>query len=361
MIPDAVKISEELLDKIKHKDLNSIAIMHEYQAITAEVIGRIFFGERFSEYTIDDIPATVFLANSLSKIGREMLSPSTVALGVKFAQLGILKRHREMLKYIKKSREFCQKIVTQRMNEIDIERKKGYMPERQTLMDIFYNQRIEKPEDSFSDIEIVDEFITFFVTGMDTTGHLIAMASYYLLQHPQYKDRLLKEADHYFSDPSKVTIDTLTQMEFMGAFLKEALRMGTPTPFVFERIAIADHKLGDLDIKKGTAINTCFIANNFDETLHQDPNSFNPDRWITSSKTQETMAKNPFAFTPFSIGARNCIGQHLAMNEARIIFSLFLKKYNYELADKNYKLRMTFRAFYEPEDELIYRLTSNST
>jgi len=41
---------------------------------------------------------------------------------------------------------------------------------------------------------------------------------------------------------------------------------------------------------------------------YDDPHTFNPSRWI-GKKDADILA---YTYTPFSAGARNCIGQHLA-------------------------------------------------
>lgn len=40
---------------------------------------------------------------------------------------------------------------------------------------------------------------------------------------------------------------------------------------------------------------------------------------------------HPFQFTPFSSGQRNCIGQHLAKLESRLILAKLFKKYDIEV------------------------------
>jgi len=40
--------------------------------------------------------------------------------------------------------------------------------------------------------DLVDEFITFYLAGMDTTGHLIAMIIYYLSVYPDVLVKHLK-------------------------------------------------------------------------------------------------------------------------------------------------------------------------
>lgn len=165
----------------------------------------------------------------------------------------------------------------------------------------------------------------------------------------------MEEINRLFADPSNVTLDTLNQMDFMTAFIKETLRLEPPLLGILDREATKNHTLGDLKIRKGTAVNIGVLLNNFNPIYHDDPDVFYPERWLTDSKTKESITKDTFVSIPFSSGARNCIGQHLAMNEVRIIFSLFLKKYDFEL-DPNYKHEMTQRIVYEPNNVMNLKL-----
>ena len=70
------------------------------------------------------------------------------------------------------------------------------------------------------------------------------------------------------------------------------------------------------------------------EVIHTDPENFkdplvfNPERFLQKTSSDESV-RHPFAFTPFSAGARNCIGQKFAMMEMKIILSLLL--FNFEM------------------------------
>ena len=238
-------------------------------------------------------------------------------------------------------------------------REKGLQADNSgtNLLELFYNQRSQAPEEAFTDEEVVSEFINFFIAGMDTTGHLLTFASYFYLQHAECQEKLLKEANNLCMDPSKLTIEELNQMDYMTAFLKECLRMTPPATLLFHRTAIIDHNIGHIKVKKGTEVNIPFLVNNFSPEYHQDPNDFLPSRWIDEdSQTRKSVLEKPHIYTPFSSGSRNCIGQHLAMSEAKIIFSLFLRKFDFELTDKDYKLKLIARFTYEPYDLIHYRI-----
>ncbi len=53
-----------------------------------------------------------------------------------------------------------------------------------------------------------------------------------------------------------------------------------------------------------------------------EPNKFDPSRFE---------GHYPDALLPFGLGPRSCIGQHFAMQEAKIILALTLRRFHFEL------------------------------
>ena len=360
-IPDVVQTADSLLEGMKERDLSRFDMMTEIQAITGEVVGRVFFGEKLSSRTFKGESITRALTIVITAVSEETMSPATFLLSDRVLKAGVFNRHRKLHQEIDEFKVFIKSIVQQKFKELDEQKDNPSRTEskasRSNLIELFWKQRVQIPEEAFTDEEIVDEFITFFLAGMDTTGHLITHASYYYLANPQTHQKLLQEVSNVFESPSEVTIDSLNQMDNMTAFMKEALRLASPAMMIFMRLALKDHTLANIKIKKGTLVDIPHKVNNSYSGYHQSPEEFIPERWIDDdSKTKKSVTENPHIFTPFSGGGRNCIGQHLAMNEARIIFSLFLKKFDFELADNEYKLRFTNRFTYEPYEPIIYRV-----
>ena len=77
-----------------------------------------------------------------------------------------------------------------------------------------------------------------------------------------------------------------------------------------------------------------------------DPETFNPQRWLDKEKVIDA-----YAFTPFSAGPRNCIGQHLALIESRIILSEFLMTFDFHIRE-DYELKMNIKFTYEAADDI---------
>ena len=211
-------------------------------------------------------------------------------------------------------------------------------------------QSAENIEHRFSDEDIINEFVTFFIADMDTTGHLIGMTLYHLTQNPRLQADLKKEREETYNQEVNVTADTLQKMDLLHAILKETLRFSTPAPSIFERAALEDHKLGDLDIRKGDLVRPEFFSMFFDDKNYENPEKFDPFRWINAKRSID-----PITYVPFSGGPRNCIGQHLAIIESKVIISEFLERFEFRIED-DYKLRMTVRFLYEPHDEIKLKL-----
>jgi len=101
----------------------------------------------------------------------------------------------------------------------------------------------------------------------------------------------------------------------------------TPVPILNRRSVAAD-VIGGHAIPAGTHIIVSVWA------LHNDPAIwgpdvalFRPDRFLG----EEAKRRHPWAFMPFSLGPRNCIGQNLAISEAKVILGTLLRHYRLSL------------------------------
>jgi len=118
------------------------------------------------------------------------------------------------------------------------------------------------------------------------------------------------------------------------------------------REALKDNYIGDLKVTKGSFVTCMFAAPHINEKFYENPYTFNPDRW-NDPKQKEIIKNNPMCFVPFSGGPRNCIGQHLAMIEAKIILALFLRNFSFDII-KGYEFKMAFSGIYTPLNPVVF-------
>ena len=78
------------------------------------------------------------------------------------------------------------------------------------------------------------------------------------------------------------------------------------------------------------------LGTHYNSDIWNNPLKFDPDRW--SPERIKEVPQLRYAFLPFSVGARNCVGKLFAQVEAPLVASMILKRYKIELADENKKI-----------------------
>jgi cytochrome P450 len=115
--------------------------------------------------------------------------------------------------------------------------------------------------------------------------------------------------------------------------LNETLRLFPP--ILDQNIeATMDMKLGDLHIPKGLNLYFPRLAIHHDyELWGADVHEFKPERFVDGIAKA---SKNPFAFMPFALGPRFCVGQGFALEEAKLVLVLVLQRFRFHLSS-NYR------------------------
>lgn len=115
----------------------------------------------------------------------------------------------------------------------------------------------------------------------------------------------------------------------LGLILNESLRLYPPAVATIRR-ATEDVELGGVMIPKGTEILIPIVAVHHDPELWgHDVNEFNPIRF---ARGVGHAAKHPMAYVPFGLGSRRCVGQNLAILEAKMAIAMILQRLSFDVA-----------------------------
>lgn len=254
MVTHVVKVTEERFQKfsIAAKNKEELNIIKEFEFMAGEVVGRFFLGKSFTDINVDGTQITAWISDLFVQVIYESVSLWTLTFGPSFVAKGILPHHKELVSNVRRGKAITREFINQRREALlkDSTTDK----EQKDLLTILLAQQAEN---QLTTEDIIDEYLTFLIAGMDTSARLETLALYFISQNPQCLPRLKEEISKAFEEPSQVTLEKLNQMEYFTAFLKETLRMAPPSPHITFRTAIKDVMLKDIMIKKGTWTTVC--------------------------------------------------------------------------------------------------------
>ncbi|XP_073250403.1 cholesterol 24-hydroxylase-like [Porites lutea] len=222
----------------------------------------------------------------------------------------------EAIKYL---RYFAKNVIEERVLAL----RNG----KKTPNDIL--QHIVKEAQENSEIEmddLVDNFLTIFTAGQETTLSQLSFTLYEVLNNPRIEERILKEVDEVLGHRETVEYEDLAQLQYLDQTLKEALRKYPPVPSA-HRILQKEEMFGGFKIPAKTiVIVSCFNVHKSSE-LWESPDDFDPDRFSPSRKD----AMRQSVYFPFFLGPRSCLGKTLAQFEAKVLMSRVLREFKFKI------------------------------
>ncbi|MER6910358.1 cytochrome P450 [Streptomyces sp. NPDC000594] len=178
-------------------------------------------------------------------------------------------------------------------------------------------------EEAFSDAELVDQAITFYNGGTETTAWAVCWAIHLSSLHPVIRARLTDEARTVLGG-RLATWEDLPRLGYTRQTFTEALRLRPPAWFLTRR-ATADTRLGDHVIPEGTTLAYSPYLMGQLPAHHPDPESFDPDRWCP--RTDRTTPAPP-PVTAFGGGARKCMGEEFAWVEGVLLLAGLVSRWD---------------------------------
>lgn len=167
-----------------------------------------------------------------------------------------------------------------------------------------------------------------FVAGTDTISTLLEWEMSELMKNPHMMKRLKEEARTVANGRTYITEDDLSNMKYLKALVKEALRMYPPIPLLVPRESRQDVKVNGYSIKAGTRvfINAWGIAR--DPRYWDQPDEFRPERFLDTSVDVKGI---DYQLIPFGSGRRGCPGLVYAMAANDLVLANLVHQFNWEL------------------------------
>eukprot|EP01133_Synstelium_polycarpum_P017483 gene17483-20859_t len=164
------------------------------------------------------------------------------------------------------------------------------------------------------DIEFIIEIARdLFVAGTDTSSSTLRWIILMVVNRPEIQDRVYAELVDVIGKGKFVTCQHRAQTPYTLACIKECLRMVPIAPLGIPRVASKEMMIGDIFVPKGTQVIHNIYALHHDKSYWNDPEVYIPERFIGNTHAEH--------YLPFSIGARDCAGKNLAMDELYVAFA----------------------------------------
>ncbi|KAG8449140.1 hypothetical protein GDO86_015988, partial [Hymenochirus boettgeri] len=328
--------AEELMEKLaENADGKHEVKMHDLLSrLTLDVIGKIAFGMEINSLHDDLTPfpqaislimsATVETRNPLIKY-----SPSKRAY---------IQKVRESVRLLRQTGKEC---IERRQKQI----QDGEEIPMDILTQILKGAALE--EDCDPEI-LLDNFVTFFIAGQETTANQLSFAVMELARNPEILEKAQAEIDEVVGSKRDIEYEDLGKLQYLSQILKETLRLyptapGTTrelnTEMVIEGVRIPDNI---------SVMFNSYIMGRMEE-FYTDPLAFNPDRFSPEAP------KPYYTYFPFSMGPRSCIGQIFSQMEAKVAMTKLLQRYEFQLVEgQSFKILDT--GTLRPLDGVICRL-----
>ncbi|MFY7806396.1 MAG: cytochrome P450 [Limnoraphis robusta] len=198
---------------------------------------------------------------------------------------------------------------------------------------------------SLSVEELKDQILTLLFAGHETLTSSITAFCYLLAQHPDVLEKArLEQKQIQLTEP--LTFEQLKSMPYLDQVLKEVLRFVPSVGGAFREV-VETCEFNGFTLPKGWSVLYQVGRTHQDQTLYNEPEKFNPDRF-SPEKTQE----QPYGYIPFGGGMRECLGKEFAKLEMKILATMLLREYEWELLP-NQDLEMTVTPTPHPKDGLL--------
>ena len=301
----AVLMTDAAVEGLSRVQPGEVAMDPLYSHLTMDVISRTLFSTPIGEDTAAASDAVQVLSETaLAEMFRPMTLPDWLPLPGKAAK--------------RRASRLLHGLLA---GHIDARRASG--EGRNDLLGMLMALRDDASGDTLSPQEVYDQCMVSFQAGHETSATALLWWSWLLAAHPDVQARVRDEVDAVLACRVPTADDT-GALPYLGATLKEAMRLFPPVAAVMTRRLTRDVTVGGVRLPARTLVRVTPWL------LHRDPRwwpeaeAFRPERFLPGAPHEIPRG----AYIPFGLGPRVCLGQHFAVLEMTLIAALVLQRFH---------------------------------
>jgi sterol 14-demethylase len=180
-----------------------------------------------------------------------------------------------------------------------------------------------------SDDTIIGLLLTLLFAGQHTSAVLATWTGILLLQHPHHLAPILAEQAALF-ETQGITLAALKQLVRLERCIKEAERLHPPLVMLMRK-ALEDFEFDGHMVPAGDLVMVSPAVSHRIPEIFADPSRYDPDRF---APPREEDRRTPYALIGFGGGKHRCLGLAFAYQQVKVIWSILLRCYTFELVDR---------------------------
>jgi unspecific monooxygenase len=216
------------------------------------------------------------------------------------------------------------------------------------LFDLLSTARDPETSSPFSAENLVDQVATLITAGHETTGVALFWSLWLVAAAPAVQEQLAAEGESLDLGPDNAA-EILPSLVYTRAVVQEALRLYPPA-FTIVRLAKHADDTGGIQVPAGAIVFIAPWALHRHRRLWSEPEAFDPARFLPGAPVPDR-----FAYLPFGIGPRVCIGAQFALTEATLVLAAMIKAFRIERADDEPVMPVAIVTI-QPDHHPLFRL-----
>lgn len=173
---------------------------------------------------------------------------------------------------------------------------------------------------------LIDQVATMLAAGYGTTSGTLFWSLFLLASAPAAQQRVAAEVGPLDLGPDSA-FEMLSHLPYTRAVVQETLRL-YPSVHSIGRRALAADVAGGVPVPAGAQVMISPWVLHRHRRLWRDPNRFDPSRFLPGAPPPDR-----YAYIPFGVGPRACIGAQFAMTEAVLVLARLIQAFRIERSD----------------------------
>jgi cytochrome P450 len=177
-------------------------------------------------------------------------------------------------------------------------------------------------DEGMTETQLVDECVTLFAAGHETTANAMTFTLWLLSRHPEVMTRLRQEVCAVLGDERLPTIDDLDALSYTRMVVAESMRLYPPA-WIVGRQAKEPVEIAGRKLRRNAVVFISQWITHRDQRWWPEPLKFDPERFAPANQG----SRPRWSYFPFGGGSRQCVGEAFAWAEATLALATIIRRW----------------------------------